>query len=278
MSGNMSGVVIDVDPVIVYLGGFVLRWYSLTFAGGIGLAIWLSLREARQRGLDTGKVGNVALWAVVGGLVGARLFHVVDRLDYYLANPHLILAIHQGGLAIWGGLITGGLVAFFVARRVGLPAARLADATVIGLLAGQMVGRLGCIINGDAYGGPTAMPWGVVYVNPGAMIPESLKGIPTHPYPVYEILLDALLLGLVLLLRRHRLPSGMLFLTYVAGYSLIRFTLTFVRQEAVWFWGLQEAQVVSLVTFALALGIATYLLRRPLPTRRVRAKWKTRVP
>ncbi|MBI2166009.1 MAG: prolipoprotein diacylglyceryl transferase [Chloroflexi bacterium] len=257
----MNGITINIDPVIVNLGGFALRWYSLTFGGGILLAILLTMREARRRNLDTSKVSNIALWAVIGGLVGARLFHVVDRLDYYLANPQFILAIHQGGLAIWGGLITGGLVALFVARREGLPVAQLADATVIGLIVGQMMGRVGCIINGDAYGGPTGMPWGFVYVNPGAMIPEALKGIPTHPYPVYEVLWDLALLGLLLLLRRRPLPGGLLFLTYVAGYALGRFSLTFVRQEAVWFWGLQEAQVIALIALVLAAAGAFYLLR-----------------
>ena len=263
----MSDMVIDIDPVIVHLGGFALRWYSLTFAGGIGLALILTLREARRRGLNADKVSNVALWAVLGGLVGARLFHVVDQLDYYMANPHLILAVNQGGLAIWGGLITGGLVALFAARREKLPAARLADAIVFGLLVGQMVGRLGCIINGDAYGGPTTMPWGFTYVNPEAMIPDALKGIPTHPYPVYEILWNLALLGLLLFLRKRDLPAGMLFSTYVAGYAVGRFTLTFVRQEAIWFWGLQEAQVVSLLAFVLAVAGGVYLTRVRSATR-----------
>lgn len=274
----MNGITINIDPVILHLGGFALRWYGVTFAGGIALAFWLTLREARRRGLDANKVGNVYLWAVVGGLVGARLFHVVDKLSYYMDNPSQIVMVNQGGLAIWGGLITGGLVAFLMARRERLPAARLADATVIGLLVGQMVGRLGCVINGDAYGGPTGMPWGFIYVNPGAMIPSTLKGIATHPYPVYEVLWNLALLGLLLFLRKRDLSAGMLFSIYVAGYAVGRFTLTFVRQEAVWFWGLQEAQVVSLLAFVLALALAIYLARRPLEPRRVKAERKTRVP
>lgn len=263
----MNGITINIDPEIFRLGSFALRWYSLTFAGGIALAVWLTLREAKRMGLNTDKVTTVALWAVVGGLVGARLFHVVDRWDYYLANPLEIVMVNHGGLAIWGGLITGGLAATLAARKERLPVLKLADAAVIGLIAGQMLGRVGCIINGDAYGGPTGMPWGFVYVNPGAMIPEALKGIPTHPYPVYEVLLDALLLGVLLFLRKREMPAGMLFLAYVAGYSLIRFSLTFVRRESIWFWGLQEAQVVALLVFALALAGVVYLLRaRPVAT------------
>ena len=243
----------------------------------IALAVLLTLREARHRGLDTSEVCTVALWAVEGGLVGARLFHVADKLSYYLSNPHQILMVEQGGLAIWGGLATGGLVALFVARREGIPVLKLADATAIGLIAGQMVGRIGCVINGDAYGGPTTMPWGFVYVNSGGMIPDTLKGVPTHPYPVYEILWNLALLGVLHFLRGRFWPGGLLFAVYVGGYALGRFSLTFVRQEAVLLWGLQQAQVVALVALALACAEAAYLIaarpstpasrRRPITTR-----------
>ncbi|MBI4338251.1 MAG: prolipoprotein diacylglyceryl transferase [Chloroflexi bacterium] len=260
----MSGITINVDPVIAHLGGFALRWYSLTFAAGVLVAVLLVLREARRRGLDTGKVTNVALWSVLAGLVGARLFHIVDKLSYYLANPYQILMLNQGGLAIWGGILVGGLAAAYVAYREGLPIAKLADATPIGLIAGQMLGRIGCIINGDAYGGPTGMPWGFTYINPGAMIPEALKGVPTHPYPVYEVLWDLALLGLLLLLRRRPLPQGLLFLAYVGGYALGRFVLTFVRQEAAVLWDLQQAQVIALVALALAVVGGTLLTKAPL--------------
>ncbi|MBI4218802.1 MAG: prolipoprotein diacylglyceryl transferase, partial [Chloroflexi bacterium] len=148
----MNGITIDIDPVAVRLGGLALRWYSLTFGLGIIAAVMLTLRQARRAGIDPDRVANVAIWTVAAGLVGARLFHVVDRLGYYLDNPIEIVMINHGGLAIWGGLFSGGLGALIAAKRDGLPLAKLADATVPGLLVGQMIGRIGCIINGDAYG------------------------------------------------------------------------------------------------------------------------------
>ncbi|MBI4339560.1 MAG: prolipoprotein diacylglyceryl transferase [Chloroflexi bacterium] len=257
----MNGITINIDPVLVQVGGLALRWYSLSFAVGIAVAILLVTREAQRRGLATARVQSIALWAVVGGLLGARLFHVVDRLDYYLARPYEILMVYHGGLAIWGGLIVGGVAAFLAARKEGIAPLALADAATLGMIAGQMIGRIGCVINGDAYGGPTGLPWGLVYTHPGAMVPEALKGVPTHPYPVYELLWDAALLGLLLLLRRRSLPTGALFATYVAGYSLGRFLLTFVRQEAIVFWGLQQAQVIALAAFVLAIAGIVALTR-----------------
>lgn len=254
----MSGITIDIDPVIFSAGGFAIRWYGLTFAAGVFAAIVLTTREARRRGLDSSKVANVAIWGLLAGLAGARLFHVLDRYDYFAANPHEILMITRGGLAIWGGLAVGGLVALIVARREKLPVPILADAAVIGLLAGQIIGRVGCIINGDAYGGPTGLPWGFVYVNPGSMIPGDLRGVATHPYPVYEILWNLSLLGIVLLLRNRRLPAGALFLIYGAGYALGRIGLTAVRQEEIVLLGLQQAQVVAigiLIFAVVGIGI-----------------------
>lgn len=263
----MSGITINIDPVIVHLGGFALHWYSLTFAGGIALAFWLILREARRLGLDRAKVEGVAFWAVVGGLIGARLFHVLDKLDYYLASPQQIIMVNQGGLAIFGGLLAGGGVAFTLALREGIPVPRLADAAAVGLIPGQMLGRVGCIINGDAFGGPTNLPWGFIYTNPGAMLPDALKGVPTHPYPAYEVLWDLALLGLMLYLRRRSLPAGMLFVTYLAGYALGRFTLTFVRNEEIVAWGLQQAQVIALFILVAAAGVGIYLVSQANRTR-----------
>ena len=259
----MNGITIDIDPVAFQVGGFALRWYSLTFGLGILAAVMLTLREARRAGLDSDRVANVAIWAVAAGLVGARLFHVVDKLGYYLDNPFEIVMINHGGLAIWGGLFSGGVGALIAAKREGLPLARLADVTVPGLLVGQMIGRIGCIINGDAYGGATSLPWGFIYVNPGAMLPDSLAGVPTHPYPIYEVLWDLALLGGVLTLRRRNLPVGLLFFLYLGGYAIGRFSLTFVRQEAIILWGLQQAQLVALLAMGMAVaGTALSLSRR----------------
>lgn len=257
----MNGITININPEIIHFGGFALRWYSLAFAAGIVLAIVLVLRGAKAKGLDPDKVANVAIWAVLGGIIGARLFHVIDKFSFYQANPHHILMIYQGGLAIWGGIIVGGIVALIAARREGLPIPSLADVAVFGMIPGQIVGRIGCLINGDAAGGPTGMPWGLIYTNPGSSIPDALRGIPTHPYPIYEMLWDLGLLGILLILRRKSLPDGMLFLMYVAGYAVGRFGLTFVRQEDIFLWGLQQAQVLALAAFAAA-AVGIFMLLR----------------
>ncbi len=261
----MNGIVINIDPVLFQVGAFSVRWYSLAIVAGLFTSVWVARSEAKRKGLDVEKVTSLAVWAIVAGFFGARLFHVLDQFEFYAANPAQILQVQKGGLAIWGGLASGGLAGLAYARRSGLSIAKTADVAAVAVLVGQVVGRIGCIVNGDAYGGATTLPWGFIYTNPGAMIPDALRGIPTHPYPVYEMLWDVALLFGLWRWRKHANTDGALFLAYAAVYGLGRFLLTFVRQEREVLLGLQQAQVIGLALIAGAGAWMAYLRRRPAP-------------
>lgn len=260
MQDYAAGIVIAIDPVAVRLGPVSLRWYGVLIALGITAGLYLALREARRRGMDEDAVYSAALWAIVAGVLGARLFHVVDKLDYYLQNPYLLISLGQGGLAMWGGIFGGLLAVWLYSRRHGLPALRLADAATPGLLVGQMIGRIGSLVNGDSWGAPTNLPWGVVYTHPDAALPAMSQGIPTHPYPAYELLWCLLVLGLVWPWRNRLSVDGVLFAAYLLLYSAGRFFLTFVREEGAFLFGLQQAQVVAAATFLVVLPWLVWLL------------------
>lgn len=263
----MDGINIGIDPVIVQLGHFAVRWYSLFFALAIVVGVWLGLREARRKGLDVERVQPLAWWAVAGGLVGARLFHVIDRWDVYADDPVRVLNVWEGGMAVYGSLIGGVLTGLVYALRHGLPVWKLADAAAPGMILGQGLGRLACIPNGDALGAPADVPWAFIYTNPKSVVPDELLGVPTHPYAVYELLFDLALFGVLWRLRRVFKTDGLLFLTYVAVYAVGRFLLTYYRIEKVWFWGLQEAQVITVLTLAIAAPLLLWRLQagRPAP-------------
>lgn len=255
----MGPVVVDIDPVLVSLGPFALRWYGLAIAAGVGAGFALALREARRKGLAGDDIYSLGFWAILSAFVGARLFHVVDNWTYYLANPLAVLDLQNGGLAILGGILGGTLGGLLYARRRGLATGRIADAAAPGLILGQAIGRIGCTINGDALGAPTNLPWGFAYVNPASLAPE--LGVAYHPTMLYEMGWDLLVLAILWRGRSSFKPDGALFLAYLGLYSAGKFAISFFRQEAVWFWGLQEAQVVSLLTIA-ATGIAALWLAR----------------
>lgn len=256
----MNGIPINIDPVALRLGGIEVRWYSLFVLLALAVATVVAIQSCKKKGISVDKVLNLMLWVTVGGMVGARLFHVLDHISFYAQNPRMILGFD--GLAIWGALIGGGVALVIFAKVEKLSLLPLLDAAVPAALAGQIVGRFACIINGDAYGGPTSLPWGFIYTQPGALIPDYLKGLPTHPYPVYEQVWNLATLAVVLMLSRRFKSPGTLFLVYVCSYAVGRFVLTFFRQETVLFWGLQEAQVISLGLLAIAVPLLARSLNR----------------
>lgn len=253
---------LTLDPIIVQLGSLQLGWHGALTALAVAAALWLGLARAGALGLPAEPLGSVATWSVVGGLVGARLFHVLDHLPTYLANPLAALALWEGGIAVYGAFLGGIVAGIVAARRAGLPVWPLLDAAAPAMLLGQAIGRLGCLSNGDAWGAPTGGDWGIVYWHPRAALPPELLGVPTHPYPLYELLADLAMLAALLLAERRLARHGTTFLLGALGYAVIRFGLSFFRQEAVVAWGFQEAQLVALATSLLAL--VALAVRRPV--------------
>ncbi len=255
----MNGIVINIDPIITSFGGFEFRWYSLAITLAVIATILITANQIKKRGIRVEEIYSVGPWMFVGGLLGARLFHVADHWAFYLSNPFQIWQIQQGGLAIWGAIIGGVIAATIYAKVKHVSLTRLGDALVPGMLVGFIIGRVGCIINGDAYGGPTDLPWAFTYIHPDAMLPARLFGIPTHPYPVYDMIWNASTLGVILWGSRYLKQEGFTFLTFLSFYSVGRIVLSFVRQENIIFWGLQQAQVVAIFVLAFSVIAMVYL-------------------
>jgi len=264
----MGPIEIGLDPVIIYIGHFGLRWYGLGILAAIATGIALTLREARRKGIGEDVIWGVATWGIIGGLVGARLFHVVDNLDTYLADPAAILAFQEGGLSIYGALVVGLLAALIEAKRRGWPFMRVLDASAPALILGQAIGRIGCIVQGDAVGPATDLPWGFVYTNPGAMAPA--LGVPFLPTMVYEMVWDLAIFAFLWIARTRVRAEGLLFVSYLLLYSLNKFTVSFWRENVILAFGLREAQIVALVLLAFSVVAYLALSRRqkvtgPLP-------------
>lgn len=253
---------IGLDPVIFEVAGLEFRWYSLAIMVGIFIGVWFSGREFRRKKLDETNFGNIAIIGVASGILGARLFHVMDRLDHYMNNPTQILNFQSGGLAIYGAVVGGFLGVVVACKIYKVPVLPAIDAVAPGLLLAQAVGRFGCIVNGDAWGAQTDAWFAFIYTNPDSFIPNRLLNVPTHPYPVYDMLMNFAIFGVIMVLRTRGLPNGALFALFVLLYATGRFFISFVREERVWFWGLQEAQVISIIGVVIAGLALVYLLRQ----------------
>ena len=235
---------IGIDPNIFEAGGIILSWHGLFSVIAVAVAVWLTSKLAPRQGISADDVLSVAVWAIIGGVIGARLLHIVDKLDYYTANPLDIFAIWTGGIAVWGGVLGGLLGGWIYASKAGIVRGRLADVTAPSLLLAMAIGRIGDIINGEHIAHQTDLPWGFVYTHPASL---SFGRGATHPAVVYEMMLDLAVVGLALwVLPRYLRPDGMVFAASLLLYAFGRFFILILHDYNTWFWSMSEAQIVSL--------------------------------
>lgn len=252
----MNTITIGVDPIIFNIGSHAIGWHGVLMVLGIIVAVLLTLLLAKRAGISEESIFTAAFYIVIFGLIGARLVHVLDNLDLYSDDPASIFAFWEGGLAWYGGLV-GGFLGGAVYARVGkLSLARLADTVAPGVILGLAIGRIGCTINGDAYGTPTSLPWGFIYTHPDAF---ASLGVAGHPAPVYEIIWNLIVFGVLWKLRGRLKPDGSLFLAMVAMYSFGRFFISWVREEPAVLGPLHQAHIISLVLF---IGVVALLFYR----------------
>ena len=252
---------IDINPIIFSIGHFMFRWYALIVLTAITVGIWLAAREAERKGFKKEEIYDVALWVIFPGILGARLFHVLDHWSHeYAANPIRALYIWEGGLAIWGAVAGGLLAVAVIAWRRGWRLTKLLDAAAPGLVLAQAIGRIACIITGDAMGKPTNGPFGFAYTSPEAMVPK--LGVYYTPMPVYEIIANLGIFALLWQLRKRNWPDGSLFIVYLTLYSAERFLLGFTSSYQIQAFGLTQSQIVALVGLLVALPVIVRILAR----------------
>ena len=254
-------ITISIDPVIFGFGHFALRWYSLILLTAIVVGIWLTAREAERKGFKKDEVYDAAVWIIVAGLIGARLFHVLDHWSHeYAANPIRALYIWEGGLAIWGALIGGLIAGALITWRRGWRFPRFLDAAAPGLVLAQAIGRIACVITGDAMGKATTGPFGFAYTNPNVMVPK--LGVYYTPMPVYELVINLGIFAVLWQLRKRNWPDGRLFLVYLTLYSIERFFLAFTSSYRIIAFGLTQSQIIATFGFIIGLALLTLMQRR----------------
>ncbi len=240
---------LGLSPVALSLGFFELRWYSLAYLAGIFLGYWYLLKLLKQPGAPMARrhADDLVFYASLGIIFGGRLGYVLFyNLPYYLDNPLDILKLWDGGMSFHGGVIGTSLGIIFLARREGLQWLRLHDYVACTVPLGLLFGRLANFVNGELWGAPTSVPWGVRF--PEAANGLQVLGPARHPSQLYEALLEGLVLMLILAFMfwrtQARYEPGKLVGAFIFFYGIFRFGVEFVREP--------DAQLVE---FAAATGL-----------------------
>lgn len=244
------------SAVAFTLGPFTVWWYGIGYLVGISSGFALVARIARKKGVSCDALWDVAFWVVVAGLVGARLWYVaVIDLPYYFKNPLEIPQIWHGGMAIHGAIVGGLLALVWWCRKKGEQMWRWTDVLVPGVVVGQIIGRFGNWANQELYGLPTERPWGIPID-----LAHRVSGFESyahfHPMFLYEAILNAALLVVLLVLHRQPHRSGAITFAYLMGYGIIRSVLDPFRIDPVLMVG--SARITTLTSIIMIVLVLLY--------------------
>ncbi len=252
-------IVININPVAFHIGPLAVRWYGLMYVVGIVVGLLIAWPYARSKGFTQAQMEKVVYWAIPAGLVGARLYYVVQQpLGPYLSEPWRILAAWEGGMAFYGAIFAVAIVLLIVGWRLKISILKLLDVAAIFAVVGQFFGRIGNVINGDVIGYPTSLPWGFVYANPNSFAPR--HDIAYQPAAVYEAIINVILFGCLWWLR-NKLKPGVLFFIYIIGYSMSQIIVFFWRDNEVMFLGLKQAQLTAIGVIIMSVVVFFVLIK-----------------
>lgn len=238
------GLEFNINPVAFSIGSFHVYWYGIIIAAGFLLALIYASFSCKKMNIDINRLFDVVIVGLIAGVIFARLFYVVFYPgDKYWKNPLEIFQIHDGGLAIYGGIIGAVVFGSLMAKLRKLKVTAVLDIAALGFLIGQCVGRWGNFINQEAFGSATELPWGMHSENTAAVVDGNV-----HPCFLYESLLC--LLGFALLhffTRRFRRYDGQTFLLYIVWYGACRFFIEGLRTDSLIIpgTGLRVSQVIA---------------------------------
>ena len=244
----------SIDPPYSFnLFGLEIYFYGVIIALGFILAALYCAKRAKEFGLSSDELYELVIWLIPTCIIGARLYYVLFKLDYFIANPDKIFALRDGGLAIYGGIIAGIIVGIIWCRAKKIRVFAVADLTAFGLLIGQSVGRWGNFINREAFGAQTE-----IFCRMGLTVP-GFETLYVHPTFLYESLWN--ILGLIVLhiwsKKGKRKYDGQVFWLYILWYGLGRAWIEGLRSDSLYIGStdIRVSQLLAIVSAVVSLVI-----------------------
>lgn len=262
------GIHLDNVGKTVTVFGFDIAYYGIVIGIGMLAGIAMAMMEAKRTNQNQEDYIDIAIFGIIFGIIGARIYYVVFAWDMYKDNLLEIFNTRHGGLAIYGGVIAAVITVFVVARVKKLPVALLLDTGCFGLITGQMIGRWGNFFNREAFGDYTdnllamRIPLDAVRssdvsenIREHIDVIDGVSYIQVHPTFFYESLWCLMVLVILLLYRTHKKFNGELFLMYLAGYGAGRVWIEGLRTDQLWFPGTEipVSQVLAGVLVVVAV-------------------------
>jgi phosphatidylglycerol:prolipoprotein diacylglycerol transferase len=255
------------------IGPIFVRYYGIIIMLGALAGSWLAARGAKRHNQDPELVWDGLVWVLIGGIIGARLWHIFTPTPsdvavglttrYYLTHPLDAINIRSGGLGIPGAVIGGMLALYLFSRKRKISFAMWVDIAAPGLALGQAIGRWGNFINQELYGPPTDLAWGI-FIAPQYRLPGYKEFERFHPLFLYESLWNFMNMGVLLWLGskyKDRLKTGDLLLIYMIIYPVGRFLLEFIRLNSAEIAGINANQTMMLLV-AIASAAGLYIRHR----------------
>lgn len=247
------------NPVLIDLGFMQIRWYSVLILIACFVVLFLTQNEAERFGVQREFIFNMLFWALIMGIIGARLYYVIFNIQDYIKNPIEILKVWNGGLAIHGGLIFGFLTILFYCKKYKVRVVRILDFLVVPLLLGQAIGRWGNFFNSEAYGQVTTLEALKNIHLPKFIINGMyINGYYREPTFLYESFFSFIGFIVMICIRKvKKLKVGQLTSLYLIWYGIERFIIEFKRSDSLMLGSIKVAQLVS--SLALIIGILLFI-------------------
>ncbi|MBQ6389215.1 MAG: prolipoprotein diacylglyceryl transferase [Mogibacterium sp.] len=238
------------DPIAFTVGNIEVRWYGVLIAFGMLLAVILSAKRAHTHNITEDDVLDASLWLLPIGVLGARLYYVLFNLEYYHSLKD-VFNIRAGGLAIHGGLIFGITAVVCVCLHKRINPLNMLDVMIPNVALAQAIGRWGNFFNGEAHGGPTDLPWGIM-----------VDGVKVHPTFLYESIWCLLLFFFLTWWDKNkRQAHGQTLALYGILYSIERFFVEALRTDSLMIGPFKQAQVISICAIVASILLYRYSSR-----------------